>query len=289
MPSFDLKGHYNFTAFGQLSETIELMSALEKGKNLSGFNIPTLQQSCPSNEVIESGYVLVHVRGIILQTREPALDTLGVRYTAVDSLIRELCNIVKRYQDLLGIICLVDSDGGAPKACQELAYLIRQLSHLKHVQTLVVGSMLNGAMLVGLSAGPGKVYAAVPLCRFGSVGVILRYKERTSSDDPGYIIREERCGFFKCAEEDSEKTSEIQEYLDSQILFLYDTFCEDLASFRNMSVDDVRAIADGRVFSAQKAIDLGLCDGFINLLLWHLSKEIAPDSTKNKGRVCKNG
>lgn len=284
MSSFDLIGSYQFMDYGLLAETIEPMQLFERGQNVNihQYNVPT-NINGPLVEFTGKGQALVNISGSITEKRQPSMDALAIRYTPVDVLTRELCDIIIRCKDIQEIVYLIDSCGGSPKACQEFAYLTQQLSLLKPIKTLVIGSMLSGAMLIGTAAGAGNVFALVPFCRFGSVGVISRYKERTSTDDPGYVIREKRAGKFKCADSNNEKTPDIENYLDEHILYFYDRFCKDIASFRNMPVDKIHEIADGQIFPAQTAIDLGLCDGFINLALWHLDKEIVTVSKKDNG------
>ena len=44
------------------------------------------------------------------------------------------------------------------------------------------------------------------------------------------------------------------------VLNIYEQFVEDIASARKMKLDDVRAVADGRVFTGKQALKLGLVD-----------------------------
>jgi len=51
-----------------------------------------------------------------------------------------------------------------------------------------------------------------------------------------------------------------REMVKGLILDLYDGFVADVAAARDMSVTDVREVAQGRIWMGQDAVDIGLCD-----------------------------
>ena len=55
-------------------------------------------------------------------------------------------------------------------------------------------------------------------------------------------------------------SDEEKEYADSVIMEVYETFVTDVAEGRNMSVSEVKDLADGRIYTGKKAKELGLVD-----------------------------
>lgn len=161
--------------------------------------------------------------------------------------------------DVKAIVIRVNSPGGTPVAAEEI---ISQINRTKQKKPVVVsmGDMATSAAYY-VSSNTNKIYAN-PDTFTGSIGVIWVFKNKTryySEEGINFYIA--KSGNFKDVGADWRGLSDSEKsYIESIINESYDRFVTSVATGRNLSVDQVRKIADGRVYTGTSAKNMGLVD-----------------------------
>ncbi|HEC21326.1 MAG TPA: signal peptide peptidase SppA [Chloroflexi bacterium] len=155
------------------------------------------------------------------------------------------------------IVLRIDSPGGGVTASDEIYHALRQ------VDKPVVVSMGTLAASGGyyIAAAADYIYAT-PHTLTGSIGVISQFViAEELLDEVGIEIVVIASGEAKdFGSIHRQMTDEERAYWQALTDEIYEGFVEVVAEGRQMSVEDVRALADGRVYTGQRALDLGLVD-----------------------------
>jgi protease-4 len=172
------------------------------------------------------------------------------------------------------ILLRVDSPGGGVAASQEIH---EEILRVREQGKKVVASM-------GTVAASGGLYIAVacdtivanPGTLTGSIGVIFQYPtfERLL-DKVGVRYETVKSGPYKDVGNLSRDMNALDSaHLQSIIDDTYDQFVEAVAEGRDMTKDEVKAFADGRIFTGRQAKELGIID---ELGDYHDALDIAAD------------
>jgi protease-4 len=163
-------------------------------------------------------------------------------------------------EDIKSVVLRVNSPGGSALASD---IIWREVVLLQQVKPVVVS--------MGSNAASGGYYISVPadyiiadrLTLTGSIGVIasLFNIENLLNDRLGittdYVRTSPNCGGIDFMTELSPRNKEIiLQSIDS----IYDTFTSHVAEGRNLTKEQVLAIAEGRVWSGTEALGIGLVD-----------------------------
>jgi protease-4 len=246
-------------------ELINLVGKNKKGDSYShiGYKNYIAATSSPMDETVENTEVtsdkvaIIIAKGTILDgTQKPG--TIGGDSTA--KLLREARNNDK----VKAVVLRVDSPGGSAYASE----IIRQeVELLKKAGKPVVASMGTYAASGGywISAPADKIYAA-PSTITGSIGIF------------GMMMTFEKSLSKMGIHTDGVGTTDIAGFGPTQALTPgmaslfqlsinrgYQEFIQLVATNRNMTLEQVDAIAQGRVWSGKKAKELGLVDELGNL------------------------
>jgi protease-4 len=158
------------------------------------------------------------------------------------------------------IVLRINSPGGTPVAAEEI---ISQVNRTKAKKPVVVsmGDMATSAAYF-VSCSTDRIIAN-PDTFTGSIGVIWVFKNKTRYyDDEGINFYIAKSGNFKDVGSDWRGLSESEKtYVQEIINESYERFARSVAKGRNMSLEEVKKIADGRVYTGSKAKELGLVDG----------------------------
>ena len=165
-------------------------------------------------------------------------------------------------QDNKGIILYVDTPGGSVYASDELYLKIRE--YQENTGRPVYSSMQSQATSGGyyISASCDKIFANRN-CWTGSIGVTMGTFIDVSEllSDLGIRTETITSGDNKAMGSTTEPmTDEQREIYQSLIDEAYEQFVGIVADGRGMSVDEVKDLADGRIYSASQALDNGLID-----------------------------
>jgi protease-4 len=219
---------------------------------LTLFNSNTLMESTSNNRV-----AVIVAKGTIL-TGNQKPGTIGGKSTA--ALLRQ----ARDNKNVKAVVLRVDSPGGSAYASE----IIRQeVELLKAAGKPVVASMGTYAASGGywISAPADKIYAS-PTTITGSIGIFGFFMtfENTLSKLGIYtdgVGTTDIAGFGITRE----LTPGMANIIQLNIERGYRDFVELVANNRNMTTAQVDAIAQGRVWSGSKALELGLVDALGNL------------------------
>ncbi|MEO0852900.1 MAG: signal peptide peptidase SppA [Cyanobacteria bacterium J06648_11] len=158
------------------------------------------------------------------------------------------------------LLLRIDSPGGTVGDSQEIYEALKKLQD-KGVQ--IVASFGNIAASGGVYIAMGAQHiVSNPGTITGSVGVILRGNNvERLLDKVGVSFKVIKSGPYKdILAFDRELTPEEQRILQDLIDTTYNQFVQAIAKARSLSISAVRAFADGRIFSGEQAVALGVVD-----------------------------
>jgi len=209
-------------------------------------------------------YFTLHAGG-----EEASLTSFGDKIGVVDleGVILDPKTIVpqlKKYGDddsIKAIILHVNSPGGGVAASEEIYREVKRLrdEKKKHIVASIESVGASGAYYV--SMGANKIFADNGSI-VGSIGVItewINYGDlmRWAKLKPEVL----KVGEFKDTGDPSrELTPAERQYLQSLIDNMYGQFVQVVADGRHAKYDDIKSIADGRVWTGQEALSMHLID-----------------------------
>jgi len=180
----------------------------------------------------------------------------------VDS--REVIQQLKRYEDsnnVRAILLNIDSPGGGVAVSQELYEEVKKLREKKQ-KTIVAYMSSTGASGAYYVACAANKIIANPGTVVGSIGVIaewMNYGDLLEWAKLKEIVF--KSGEFKDTGSGSRPLTDREKaYFQSMIDDMYVQFVEAVASGRHMEIQDVRSLADGRVFTGRDAKEKKLID-----------------------------
>lgn len=174
----------------------------------------------------------------------------------------EVTELIEKYaknRSIKGIIVHIDSPGGAVAPSQEIYEALLSARDKKPVVASFGSVAASGGYYIALGAdrivsNPGTIT--------GSIGVIMGFidpRELLSKIGLATIIV--KSGEFKDLGSPVRAfTDRDRKMLQGVIDDVYDQFVEAVAESRDMTIDEVKAIADGRILSGRMAKEVGLVD-----------------------------
>jgi protease-4 len=205
-----------------------------------------------SRTVVGPSVGVLRVEGVITSGESDAFQASAGSETIVDLIHQAAAD-----SSIRAVVLRVDSPGGEVVASDEIYHALQQLD-----KPLVV-SMGSLAASGGyyISADADYIYAT-PHTLTGSIGVISQFVTAEELlDDIGVEIVVITAGDSKdFGSVSRDMTDEERAYWQALIDETHAAFIEIVADGRGMSVQEVRQLADGRVFTGQQALELGLVD-----------------------------
>jgi protease-4 len=164
-----------------------------------------------------------------------------------------------RDENIKAIVVRIDSPGGAVAPSQEIFQAVKRAAEKKPLVASMGSTAASGGYYIALGAphivaNPGTVT--------GSIGVISQiFNVEGLLDTLEVDVHTIKTGKFKDSGSPfREFTAADRKYFDALISDIYEQFIEDVAAARDMELDAVRELADGRVFSGRQAKELKLVD-----------------------------
>jgi protease IV len=190
-------------------------------------------------------------------------DKIGVvpiegAITKSETVVSQLVEF-KKDRSVKAIILRVNSPGGGVAPSQEIYREIRKTRENKKVIASMGSVAASGGYYVASAAD--KIVAS-PGTMTGSIGVLMefvRYQELM--EKIGVDIEVLKSGEFKDIGSPHRKlTEQDKEMLQTLVFDIQSQFVEAVAQGRNLSMEKVREIADGRIISGSQGLELGLVD-----------------------------
>ncbi len=157
------------------------------------------------------------------------------------------------------IVIYINSPGGSVVASEEIARQIKKAREKKPVVAWLGEIATSGGYFV---ASACDYIVADPATITGSIGVISIFPEYSRLFQKlGINMTVIKAGRYKDFSTGFRPlTQEEREMMEEIINDTYDLFISEVAENRNLSKEYVRSIAEGRIYSGRKAVELGLAN-----------------------------
>ncbi len=175
-----------------------------------------------------------------------------------DAVIKQIEEAQKN-SSIKGVLLDVNSPGGAVPPSIEISYAIKELKKHKPVIAYASGVMASGSYYASIYtnkiiANPGSIV--------GSIGVIMESMNlKELLDTIGVKPQTVKQGTYKQAGTPMrEWTMQERAELEQLTLDTYTLFVKDVATARGLDINNSKAYADAHIFSASRAMSVGLID-----------------------------
>jgi protease-4 len=179
--------------------------------------------------------------------------------TGSDTVIRQL-KTAREDPNVRAVVLRINSPGGTSGAAEEIGTEVKKL---RDAGKTVVASMGDVAASGGywVAAYADRIVANAATTT-GSIGVISRISNYTELYEKlGMETITIKSGEFKDMGSDSREPSrEELRILQAMVDDIFAQFVDVVAEGRDMDIQTVRALADGRVYTGRQALELGLVD-----------------------------
>ena len=172
---------------------------------------------------------------------------------------------LRKDDDVKAVVIRVNSPGGSAYASEQIWHEIQLLRAEKPVVVSMGGMAASGGYYI--SCGANKIYAD-PMTLTGSIGIfgmipdaseLLTQKLGLSFD----VVKTNTMSDFGATGRpfNAEESAKMQNYINRG----YDLFTGRVALGRGMAQDSVKVIGEGRVWTGEQALEIGLVDKLGNL------------------------
>lgn len=187
----------------------------------------------------------------------------------------------KKDKGIKAIILRINSPGGGVGPTQEIYREVIKAGKTKKVIASMGSVAASGGYYIASAANK---IVANPGTITGSIGVLMEFiRLEDLLKKIGVNLEVLKSGEFKDIGSPHRKlTAQERELIHALVKDIQKQFVEDVATGRNLSVENVQKIADGRIFSGAQAKELGLVDVLGN---FQDTVEIAKDMAGIKGEV----
>lgn len=200
---------------------------------------------------------LLIAQGSILRT-SPA-DLFGEEQAITPKGIEQQVKLIEKDPSIRGVIVRIDSPGGDAVASDEILEQLKRLSRKKPMVFSMSDVAASGGYYMAMTGDP---IVAYPGTITGSIGVI--YGKANLRGLYGKIgVNKEilKRGQFADLDSDFQKlTPEGRAKLRETIDFIYAGFLKRVSEGRKKKVEEIEPHAQGRVWSGERALALGLVD-----------------------------
>lgn len=157
------------------------------------------------------------------------------------------------------LLLRIDSPGGTVGDSQEIYSALKRLGEKIKIVASFGNISASGGVYIGMGA---QHIMANPGTITGSIGVILRGNNiERLLEKVGVSFKVIKSGPYKdILSFDRQLTQPEEHILQELIDTSYSQFVQTVASSRNLSEETVRSFADGRIFTGQQAVELGVVD-----------------------------
>lgn len=157
------------------------------------------------------------------------------------------------------IVLRVDSGGGTATAGEEMASYLRDFSK----PVVVSSASINASAAYEISSQADFIYVA-KTTEIGAIGTVMQNMDYSGLlDKLGISVDNIASADSKDSSYGTRPlTDEERAYYQAMVDQINATFIETVAEGRGMSVDEVRALATGMVFTGIDAVENGLADDF---------------------------
>ncbi len=212
----------------------------------------------------------------VIENGDPTsrIAVLDIEGTIVDQEVSPLATVGYNHQKLLGdleamktddtikaIILRINSPGGGVYESAELTDKIEEVKEARDIPVYTVMENMAASGGYYIAAHSEKIFAQTETIT-GSIGVIMQgFNVSELLDKLGIEDMTIKSGDLKdlgsiTRESTSEELSVLQELVDN----MYERFVDTVESGRDLSREEIYALADGRIYDGEQALENGLVD-----------------------------
>lgn len=198
---------------------------------------------------------VINLTGMIQDRDEESILSLsGTTQTSLKK-VRKLIKDDK----IKGLLLRVNSPGGTVAASQEIHQALKELRAKKPLVVSMGDMAASGGYYISCTAD--KIYANYGTLT-GSIGVIIRNVNcKGLADKLGVEPKVVKTGDMKDMSSPYLPYTEAQRKVAESVIYdSYEQFVRDVAAGRKMKVEEVKKLADGRVYTGHQAKANGLID-----------------------------
>ncbi|MDD3806755.1 MAG: signal peptide peptidase SppA [Candidatus Marinimicrobia bacterium] len=209
------------------------------------FNVLKKQQGLAISRSQNNTIGIVKIEGTILNN-EPILEDLD-----------EIASI----RDLKALILHINSPGGGAAASQELYYAVKRIKQKYGYPIVAVLTSVGASGGYYVAQAADSIYA-LPGTLTGSIGVIMDFPQWLEMMEKiGVNVEVVKSGKYKdTGSPYREFTQEDRQYYQQLVNDVYDQFIMAVSESRELDINEVKTLADGRIFTGRQAYKLGLID-----------------------------
>lgn len=200
---------------------------------------------------------VIGVNGPIVSGEAPEFDFTGLTAVAASGSIARLIRQAARDPQVKAILLRVDSPGGSVIGSDEIYHALKQAN--KPVVVYMGALAASGGYYVSMAADH---IVAHPDTLTGSIGVISEFTNIEGLYEKlGLKSTVIKSGEFKdFGNPTSPFTEEDRKLWQAVIDETYESFVRIIADNRGMTVEEVKRLADGRIYTGRQAYSLKLVD-----------------------------
>lgn len=205
--------------------------------------------------VILNGVGILNLEGPIFPKANLMTELSGA--TSLETFRQDFRGLLTN-DSVSSIVLNIDSPGGVSDLVMETAAEIREARETKPIFSIANTMAASAAAWIASAATESYI---TPSGMGGSIGVYHVHVDRTEAEHKlGLKKTIIKAGKVKAAHEeplDDATRGNLQAMVDD----CYEDFVASVAEGRNMSVDEVKAFADGGMITPRQGVELGLFDG----------------------------
>ncbi len=166
---------------------------------------------------------------------------------------------MEKDNNIKAIVVRIDSPGGSVGASQEIFEELKKARKIKPVVVSMGSVAASGALYVAL--GGTEIFAS-PGTITGSIGVLLQIPNiEKLLKKLGIKAETIKSGAYKDTGSIYRPlTPEERKYLTKKVKLIHEQFIKTISKERKIPLEKVRKFADGRIFTGEEALSLGLID-----------------------------
>jgi protease IV len=186
------------------------------------------------------------------------IEITGVIATATRKRVLEALKTIEERR-FPALLLRIDSPGGTVGDSQEIYSALKRLGEKIKIVASFGNISASGGVYIGMGAHH---VVANPGTITGSIGVILRGNNlERLLEKVGVSFKVIKSGPYKdILAFDRQLTAPEQQILQELIDTSYNQFVQTVAEARKLGVEVVKSFADGRIFTGQQALELGVID-----------------------------
>lgn len=211
----------------------------------------------------QESYKQVGPKIAILHARGPIVDmSVGASLSSMmiqrDEFVKTVEEIRKN-KTIRAVVLRIDSPGGSGYASDVIWRKLRELDEEKPLVVSMGTVAGSGGYYI---ACPGRLIFAQPTTITGSIGVIGMLMNQASALNRSDInVAEMKRGTRSLlGSGHRDIVPEDREFIQKYILDFYEVFLDRVAAGRKMPKDEVRKLAEGRIYTGRQALENGLVD-----------------------------